>query len=141
MKHILSILALTLALGGSLQAQESRAALIEYDGKMAVFSVDATAAKSGDVADAAIRQVFLILLDEGVEGINNGGKLMQHDNAKWRDNFFKDKNSPYMSYVKGIQTEGEPLKTSVGEYGATVLVRVNIEFLVRQLRAYGIMDK
>ena len=65
---------------------------------------------------------------------------MQIPNQKWRANFLVQKNPPYMAYVKGYQTEGEPYKNSVG-FAGTVLVRVNVEFLFRQLKAYGVMRK
>lgn len=115
--------------------------LLENDGKMAIFSVNATAAKSGDVAPTAIATLFRTLIDEGVEGVFDGQKMMQIDNQKWRNTFLAQKNPQYMTYVKGYQTEGEPLKNNVGEYQATVLVRVNVEFLIRQLKAYGVMNK
>ena len=125
----------------TLQSQESfKATLIEFDGKIALFSVDATAAKGSDVASAAMDYLFRTLLTSGVEGVENGRKLMEKDNPKWFDNFFKEKNPPYMAYVKGYQTEGDPLRTSVGTYRATVLVKVNIEFFLRQLKAYGIRN-
>ncbi|MBR0170475.1 MAG: hypothetical protein IJQ14_06505 [Bacteroidales bacterium] len=114
-------------------------ALIEQDGKVAYFAVDASAAKSDEVATVAFATLFRTLLDKGVEGFNGGRKLMDVNNAKWREDFLKGKNPKYMTYIKGYQTEGEPMKNTVGEYRATVLVRVNVEFLIRQLKAYGVL--
>lgn len=138
----IGILALLVSLAAGLWAQEQGSVTtLEFDGKMALFSVEASAPKAGDVTTVALENLFRALLDEGVEGVNNGQRFMEIENAKWKENFFKSKNSPYMSYVKGIQNEGEPLKTDVGDYKGTVLVRVNIDFFVRQLKAYGIMKK
>lgn len=124
----------------SIHAQDvTRISVIESDSKLALFAVDASAAKSDDIASKAMEGLFRALLDQGVEGINGGQKLMTVDNQKWKTNFFKAKNPPYMAYVKGYQTEGKPVKNSVGEFKATVLVRVNVEFLMRQLKAYGVM--
>lgn len=145
MKHIKSILSLAILLFGSnlIWAQSASTSLLEIspDGKMALFAVEASAPKAADATQAAVKSLFITLLDEGIEGFLQGEKLMQNPNAKWKENFLKDKNPPYMTYVKGIQTEGEPTRTTVGDYKATVLVRVNVEFLFRQLKAYGIMNK
>lgn len=135
-----AVLALALLCAPLLRAQ-SNVQLIENNGKMALFAVEAAAPKAGDVASAAIRALFVTLLDEGVEGFAEGKKLMQKPNAKWRENFLKEKNPPYLTYVKGIQTEGEPLKSPVGDYRAIVLVRLNADFLFRQLKAYGILNR
>ncbi|MBR5352590.1 MAG: hypothetical protein IK126_02675 [Bacteroidales bacterium] len=142
-KYILFLLLLTGLWGRmtDLMAQVSQVSLLESNGKIAVFCVETKAAKKGEVASEAIRTLFINLLDYGVEGIYGGRKMMETQNPKWRENFFKDKNPPYMAYVKGYQTEGEPLKSPVGDYQATVLVRVNIEFLIRQLKAYGIIHQ
>lgn len=124
----------------SIHAQDvSRISVIESNSKLVLFAVDASAAKSDDIVSTAIADVFRTLLDQGIENVNGGQKLMTVDNPKWKSNFFKAKNPPYMAYVKGYQTEGKPMKNSVGEFTATVLVRVNVEFLIRQLKAYGVM--
>lgn len=146
MKRLRLIITISVVLLGSnlLQAQSfNDVSLLEIDkdGKNAVFSVYATATKSGNVSGEAIHKLFVTLLDQGVEGIRDGRKLEQKANLKWRENFLKSKNPPYMAYVKGYQTEGEPIKSSLGEYQATVLVKVNVEFLIRQLKAYGIISQ
>lgn len=136
------LFALLASLSSGLYAQEQgTVTTLEFDGKMAVFSVEASAFKVGDVTSTALETLFLTLLDQGVAGVNNGQRFMEIENVKWKENFFKSKNPPYMSYVKGVQTEGNPLKSEVGDFRATVLVRVNIEFFIRQLKAYGIMRK
>lgn len=127
--------------GGMLRAQSSEVALIENDGRFALFSVQASANKESEVSTVALRTLFQTLLENGVEGFMNGSPLEQKPNAKWKSNFLKEKNPPYMSYVKGYQTEGDPIKNNVGSYVATVLVRVNVEFLIRQLKNYGVMNK
>lgn len=113
--------------------------VVEIDNKNTVFSVEASAIKSDEVVSTALDALFHALLDDGIEGVNSGNRLMNVENTKWKTTFFKSKNPPYMAYVKGYQTEGEPIKNAVGKYQTTVLVRVNIEFLIRQLKAYGVM--
>ncbi|MBR1765822.1 MAG: hypothetical protein IJ745_02120 [Bacteroidales bacterium] len=141
-KIVLSILLLFCTVGSHVWCQEvSNITVLESDSRFAVFSVQAKAPKEGDVVSAALHGLFLTLLDTGVEGIANGSPLMQNQNAKWKSNFLKEKNPPYMTYVKGIYSEGDPVKNSVGQYEGTVLVRVNIDFLFRQLKVYGIMNE
>ena len=115
--------------------------VLESDGRFVIFSVQTSAPKEGDVVDVALNGLVRTLLENGVEGVFNGRPLMQNQNAKWKANFLKEKNPPYMTYVKGIYSEGEPLKNNVGQYEGIVLVRVNIDFLFRQLKVYGIMNK
>lgn len=142
MKRHIYLLLLTLLIPCALRAQEaSRISVIESDSKMAFFAVEASAPKAADVAAAAMQTLFQTLLEQGVEGVNGGRPFMEVYNAKWKANFLKEKNPPYMMYVKGYQTEGDPLKSEVGDYRATVLVRVNIEFFERQLKNNGIMNK
>lgn len=126
---------------GTLQAvgqDNGRISVLESNGKMATFSVDVSTVKADDAARDAMHMLFLTLLEQGVEGIDGGRPMMQKNNPKWKDNFLKDKNPPFMLYVKGYQTEGDPLKNTVGLYEATVLVKVNIEFLIRQLQRLGL---
>lgn len=137
---ILTILLALSFLTGHAWGQETlTVSVLESDSRFAVFSVQASAAKEGDVVDAALHGLFRTLLEDGVDGIFGGRPLMQVQNAKWKSNFLKEKNPPYMTYVKGIYSEGDPLKNAVGQYEGTVLVRVNIDFLFRQLKVYGIM--
>lgn len=134
------LLGLLCLLGGHAWGQETmNVSVLESDSRFVVFSVQASAAKEGDVVDAALNGLFRTLLENGVEGVFGGRPLMQVQNAKWKSNFLKEKNPPYMTYVKGIYSEGEPMKNAVGQYEGTVLVRVNIDFLFRQLKVYGIM--
>ena len=78
------------------------------------------------------------LREQGVEGVDDGTPLMKKNSPKWKSNFLKADKPPYMSYVKGIYTEGEPLRNQAEAYESTVLVKVNIEFLLRQMTTYGV---
>lgn len=138
---IFILLAAMVAGSGILRAQSSEVAVLENDGRFALFSVQTSAAEEDGVSTVALRTLFRTLLENGVEGFLNGSPLEQNPNSRWKDNFLKVKNPPYMLYVKGYQTEGEPIKNNVGAYQATVLVRVNVEFLIRQLKNSGVMKK
>ena len=138
-KKLFSLFCLLFLCGHLLAQQTDKVALVENDGKMAIFSVSASAPDNSDVVPTAIRGLFEALINEGVEGFENGSPLMQKENPKWKANFFKEKNPPYMTYVKGIQSEGEPRKNNVGAYQTTVLIKINADFLIRQLKAYGVM--
>ena len=134
-------LAAILAATGTLRAQNDAVNLIELEGRMAIFSVETESAKEKGVTTEALLTLFRTLIDEGVSGIEGGTPLMQIRNDKWRENFLKQGNPPYMLYVKGIQTEGAPIKNSVGKFKATVLVKVNMDLLFKQLKNYGVMRK
>ena len=122
-----------------LAAQDAtRIVLVEPGEKMMKFSVTMVSDKKGNVATDAMVALFHALLDDGIEGVADGKRLMKKNNRSWYNNFFKVKNPPYMAYVKGYQTEGDPQKNEYGKYEATVLIKVNIEFLIRQLKAYGV---
>jgi hypothetical protein len=141
-KRVFFIALLCIAFGSHAWGQEiMNISVLESDGRFVIFSVQTSAPKEGDVVDVALNGLFRTLLENGVEGVFNGRPLMQNQNAKWKANFLKEKNPPYMTYVKGIYSEGEPLKNNVGQYEGIVLVRVNIDFLFRQLKVYGIMNK
>lgn len=149
MKKILKLLACVslffnfqLSTFNSASAQEDCSIyVIESDSKLTLFAVDISSAKKDGLSAMAMESLFRTLLDEGVKGFREGQKLMETQNPKWSANFLKEKNPPYMGYVKGYQTEGEPVKNTAGQYEATVLIRVNTEFLIRQLKNFGVMSK
>ena len=61
------LFALLASLSSGLYAQEQgTVTTLEFDGKMAVFSVEASAFKVGDVTSTALETLFLTLLDQGV---------------------------------------------------------------------------
>ena len=122
-----------------LNGQETmHVSLLESNGKIATFSVEATTPKGVEPATAALHALFQTLLEQGVEGVDDGSPLMKKNNPKWKSNFLKASKPPYMSYVKGYYTEGEPVRNQAGAYETTVLVKVNIEFLLRQMTVYGV---
>lgn len=130
---------LFLAFSATLCAQEtSHVAVLESNGKIATFCVDISTTKKADPAQTALHALFQTLLEQGVEGVDDGTPLMKKNSPKWKSNFLKADKPPYMSYVKGIYTEGEPLRNQAEAYESTVLVKVNIEFLLRQMTTYGV---
>ncbi len=134
------ILCIPCAVFNTAQAQEAtQIRVLESGDKNATFTVSVTSSNDDEMAAQAMGLLFHALLEQGVDGVHGGKPLMNVDNPKWKDNFFKSKNPPYMAYVKGYHTEGVPVKNSVGDYQVTVIVRLNIEFLLRQLKAYGVL--
>ncbi len=110
------------------------------DSSILTFSVEGVAARKGDVEKAAKETLFYKLLYEGVEGVNEGEKLIQHEKKYWLDNFFEGKNNvPYNRYIKGIEQEGAVVKEG-NDYKGTYNIVLNMKGLIKELKLNGIRD-
>lgn len=110
------------------------------DSSLLTFSVEGIAVKKGDVEQAAKRTLFHKLLYEGVEGVNDGEKLVQHEKKYLLEKFFEGKNNaPYNRFIKGVEQEGAIVKED-NDFKGTYNIVVKMNALIKDLKLNGIRD-
>ena len=129
----------------TLSAQQNRTGSVEIleveqDGDILTFKVEGIAAKKADVIISAKETLFYRLLYEGVEGVNDDNKLIEHENKYWLDNFFKGKNAPYNAYVRSIEQDGAIAKSG-SEFVGSYYIVLNFKALLKALEANGPIDR
>lgn len=110
------------------------------DSSLLTFTVEGIAARKADVDDSAMQTLFYKLFYEGVEGVNNDEKLIQHEKKYWEEKFFAGKNNaPYHRFIKGIEQEGVTVKEG-DDYKGTFNIEIKYKALLKEMMLNGLRD-
>lgn len=144
MRHLTTTLFLLLAMTFVAKAQNTydcEIALLENDGKAALFSVTVDVDKKASVEKCACEALLTTLLTQGVSGVQNGQPVSSKELKYWRNenNLFKQENN-YLKYTT-YQIEYEPIATTSGKLHGSVYVKLNLETFLRYLEKYGVLAK
>ncbi|MBO4263183.1 MAG: hypothetical protein J5871_00705 [Bacteroidales bacterium] len=144
MKHgLLAVLAIVLSFF-TLSAQQNRTGSVELTevesgGDILTFLVEGIAGKKSDVIISAKETLFARLLYQGVEGVNDGKKLVEYENKYWLTQFFSGKNAPYNAYINKIEQDG-PVQKAGTEYTGRYLIILHYKALLKCLKTNGIIN-
>lgn len=110
------------------------------DESILTFSVEGISPRKNDVMTTAKESLFKRLLYDGIESVNDGDRLIQHEKKHWLEEFFKGKsNAPYNRFVKAIEQEGSITKAD-DEYHGTFNIVVKMKAFLKELELQGIRD-
>lgn len=128
----------------TLSAQQNRTGSVELtevedNGNILTFLVEGISEKKADVLVSAKETLIYKLLYEGVEGVNDGNKLIEHENKYWLTQFFAGKNAPYNAYLQKVVLEGVVQKDGTEFHGNHILV-LNYKALLNALKVNGIVN-
>ena len=143
-KSILSLLILSFTLSVA-SAQVQRTGNVELidmseDFSQLTFTVEGIASRKADVDDSAMQTLFYRLFYEGVEGVNDGEKLIQHDKKYWEEKFFVGKNNaPYHRFIRGIEQEGATVKEG-DDFKGTFNIEIKYKALLKEMMLNGVRD-
>lgn len=140
----LAILLFTILSALTLSAQHKRTGSVELtevesNGDVLTFLVEGISEKKAEVIISAKETVFYRLLYEGLEGVNDGKKLIENENKYWLTQFFSVKNAPYNAYISKIEQDG-PVQKSGTEFTGRFIIILNYKALLKTLKTNGIID-
>lgn len=135
-KLVISIFLLTF-ITNSVQSQEylKEVALNSTNGLYATFITEGHASEKKMVEENAIKSLFHVLIYDGVEGFNDGKRVMQGDCKANLLNSFFNSEARYRNYVnEETEVINKPKKSGTGFYKGTYKVTVKIKQLMFDLK-------
>lgn len=118
--------------------------LLEYDEKTATFQAEGIADKKGETGTAAKELIFEKLFYEGIEGVNDGEKLINNitpRNKFYLDKFFEGKNASMNRFVAGEELLGSIVKNREGKFSGSYTIVVKYKLLLRDLELNKLLVK
>ena len=145
MKFLLNIIILGLA-SVYAQAQVSHIGeveLLELDDRTATFQAEGYASKKGDTGNAAKELIFEKLFYEGIDGINDGEKVINNITPKnkfYLDKFFQGKNASMNRFIAGEELLGSVTKKD-GRFYGVYTITIKYSLLIRDLEMNKLHEK